>query len=207
MTDFPYPNYEEIKIRTRGNLPHWEFRGGIYFITFRLADSIPKNIVDKYREERERIVKRSKQQGIPLSKQELKRLRELFDEKIEKYLQAGRGACWMSRPEIAKLMQDSLRYFDSQRYQLYSWCIMPNHIHAVMSPFAEMALDDLLHSWKSYTAHEANKLLNRRGRFWQKEYYDHLIRDENDLLRTTNYIIENPKQANLTNWPWVWVKS
>jgi len=68
-------------------------------------------------------------------------------------------------------------------------------------------LSKILHSWKSYTANEANKLLNRQGAFWQREYYDHLIRDEDEFYRTIHYVQENPRKANFTDWKWVWIKS
>jgi len=60
-----------------------------------------------------------------------------------------------------------------------------------------------MHSLKSFTAKEANKLLARSGTFWQSETYDHIIRNEDDYFRTVEYVIMNPERAGLTNWQWV----
>ena len=83
---------------------------------------------------------------------------------------------------------------------------MPNHVHVVVRIFPTHGLSDVLHSWKSYTAKEANRGIGRRGEFWQKEYYDHLLRDECEFERAINYVVENPAKANLRNWRWVWVR-
>lgn len=88
---------------------------------------------------------------------------------------------------------------------------MPNHVHVVVQPFAGKTtkagtpaayseLSDILHSWKSFTSKEANKLLRRSGEFWQAEYYDHLIRNESDFRHAVRYVLDNPIKAGLRNW-------
>ncbi len=84
---------------------------------------------------------------------------------------------------------------------------MPNHVHVIVQPYPDFDLSDIEHSWKSYTAHKANKLLRRSGEFWQPEPYDHLIRDEEDLERSIEYILSNPKAAGLQNWRWVGISN
>ncbi len=81
---------------------------------------------------------------------------------------------------------------------------MPNHVHVVVQPMFGHELSEILHSWKSFSAHEANRVVNRDGEFWQKESYDHIIRDEDDLVRTIRYVRENPIKIGLENWRWVW---
>ena len=95
-------------------------------------------------------------------------------------------------------------HFNGVRYKLIAAAIMPNHGHAVVMPLAGYWLSDILKSWKGYTATTANKILNRSGEFWQREYYDHLIRDESDFRNSVNYVLQNPRQARLRNWPGVW---
>ena len=80
---------------------------------------------------------------------------------------------------------------------------MPNHVHVVFRQLADHTLAGIVHGWKSYTAKEANRLLRRTGVFWQREYYDHLVRDEADFRRIVRYVLENPKEAGLRDWPWV----
>jgi REP element-mobilizing transposase RayT len=104
---------------------------------------------------------------------------------------------------VAELVANALRFFDGQRYQLFAWCIMPNHVHVIFRPFADWTLPKLLHSWKSYTSKEANRILGRSGRFWQDEYYDHLVRNENDFERQVRYAVENQTKSGLSNWRWL----
>ncbi len=183
---------------SRGYLPHLKREGGIYFVTFRLVGTLPKSVLETYTLEREAIVQRAKTLNRPLSVVELKRLDELFSERIDAYLDAGRGECWLAREEIAKLVVGALEHFDGVRYTLYEWVVMPNHVHVVVAPIGRNDLSDILHSWKSYTANEANKILQRRGyEFWQRESYDHLVRDEKDFHRVCDYTVNSPVRAGL----------
>jgi REP element-mobilizing transposase RayT len=82
---------------------------------------------------------------------------------------------------------------------------MPNHVHALFRIHEGHRLAKILHAWKSFSATKANRLLRRSGEFWQREYYDHLIRSEDEFYRVVNYIAENPNRAGLRNWRWVGV--
>ena len=83
---------------------------------------------------------------------------------------------------------------------------MPNHVHVVARIFPEHSLPGILHSWKSFTAKAANRILGTRGAFWQKEYYDHLLRNEGEYERALKYVLDNPDKARLKDWPWVWIR-
>lgn len=177
--------------------------GGTYFVTFRLDDSIPRKVSDSYRFERENIIKTAEQLNRPLTDDELERLGKLYSEKIENYLDRGIGNCFLQQRPIAQLVQDALEYFHKERYRLNSWCIMPNHVHVIFRPLNGHLLNKILHSWKSYTSTQANTFLNRSGTFWQREYYDHLVRNEKEFYRIVEYIVENPVKAGLQDCPWV----
>jgi REP element-mobilizing transposase RayT len=192
-----------LRIRSRGRLPHWEREGSTYFITFRLNDSIPRNIAGAYLFERENIIKTATYLNRPLTDYETERLQKLYSEKIESYLDKGIGDCYLRQRPIAQLVLDALEHFHNDRYKLYTLCIMPNHVHLLFRPFDGYVLDKILHSWKSYTSTKANEHLNRSGVFWQKEYYDHLVRDPQEFDRILKYILENPEKAGLKDWPWV----
>lgn len=101
----------------------------------------------------------------------------------------------MRQPEIAALIEGALKYFDGDRYDLFAWSVMPNHVHVLLRPRAGHELDEIVHSWKSFTAKEANRLLGRQGSFWQEEYYDHLIRDADDFNHQLRYVLENPTKG------------
>jgi REP element-mobilizing transposase RayT len=107
---------------------------------------------------------------------------------------------------LAKIVADSLLYFDGLRYDLYAWCVMPNHVHVVFRPLSNYGLGDILHSWKSFSAKEINRALGTSGEFWQREFYDHLVRNQEEFERITQYVADNPAKAGLEDWRWVEVK-
>jgi REP element-mobilizing transposase RayT len=190
-------------IRSRGYLPHWETDGAIYFVTFRLADSLPRNLAVQLSKERRAIETASKAgAATPADAVRLKKLRAIL-EKAERCLDSGLGECHLRDVRVARIVSDALRNFDGKRYRLIAWCLMPNHVHVVFSPSEGHDLEAILHSWKSYSAKVANHLLTRTGHFWQREYFDHLVRHEASLSKIVQYVMENPRRAGLRNWPWV----
>ncbi len=186
-------------------LPHWTRDGETYAVTFRLGDSLPSAVLESWLAERHDIVLTACHLGRPLSEDEEKRLQHLHSERVETYLDAGHGACWLRQPSITQLVADALRHFEGQRYLLHAWCVMPNHVHVIVAPLPGHTLSSVLHSWKSFTAKAANRQLGRTGEFWQEEYYDHLIRNAEDYAHALRYLTENPVKAGLAPWPWVWV--
>jgi REP element-mobilizing transposase RayT len=112
----------------------------------------------------------------------------------------------MRDPRLAELVAGAFRYFEGTRYELYAWCVMPNHAHVIVEPVAGHSLSSVVHSWKSYTAHAARRITGEAGSLWQREYYDRVIRDEEELIATMRYVDENPAKAGLVNWRWVWCR-
>jgi len=193
---------DALHVRQGAYLPHWTKAGAIYAVTFRLADSLPQPVLESWLAERAGIVAHAEQAGRPLTASELDRLRELYSLKVETFLDAGHGACWLRDERVGSMVAESLPHFDGKRFDLLAWCVMPNHAHAVVRPKAGFELADILHTWKSRTAKEANRILGRHGEFWQAEYYDHLIRDEQDLVASVEYAYSNPDKAGMPHWPW-----
>jgi len=172
-----------------------------YFVTFNLHDAVPVAFRDQLRtEKRIRIaeLERLKERATPA---ELHAIDRVLHERAEEHLDAGEGACWFRDPRIADLVANALTHFDQQRYRLLAWCVMPNHVHAVFEPGDTIAR--IVHSWKSFTAKRANKILRRAGEFWQEDYYDHTVRDAPELARVIEYVFHNPRKAKLAGWPWV----
>lgn len=199
----PAYNLGMVTVRRRKRLPHWEESPATYFVTFRLADSLPSAVLRKIEFERKDIVATAKAMDRELTVHERQRLAKLFGEKVESQLDAGTGECFLARPIIAQLAAQTLSHFEGVRYRIFAWCVMPNHVHVVFRPSAGHKLAGIIHSWKSYSAKEANWILKRSGDFWQREYYDHLVRDERDLRRCIEYVLDNPQKARLIRWPWV----
>jgi REP element-mobilizing transposase RayT len=120
-------------------------------------------------------------------------------------LDQGAGSCALRNPVVAEEVANAVRYFDHKRYSLFAWCVMPNHVHIVSRIFPGQSLASVVHSWKSYRAKVANRILGSRGEFWQREYYDHLLRSEEEFERAIRYIGGNPEKAGLRDWRWLWV--
>src|SRR5262249_55613866 len=110
---------------------------------------------------------------------------------------AGHGTCRLKDPRLADLTENALLHFDGQRYHLLAWCVMPNHVHVLVEMKDGFPLPQILHSWKSFTSSEANKILGRAGDFWQREYHDRFIRDDDHYRNTVAYIENNPVKAGL----------
>ena len=175
---------------SRGYLPHFDGRALPQFITFHLADSIPMGVIQRWRRELKSL--KYEQERIVLQK------------RIERYLDQGYGEALLKASEVAKMVQDSLLKFDGSRYHLFSWVVMPNHVHSLITRFEDYELSDILHSLKSFTAHEANKILHRDGQFWIEDYFDRYIRSEEHFERTVKYIENNPVKAGLCSRPEDW---
>jgi REP element-mobilizing transposase RayT len=199
------PRFGSVTIRDRGRLPHWEKEGATYFITFRLADSLPQSVLDRIESERHAIVTTANQLLRDLRADERKKIGELSTPVIEQFLDTGAGACQLRNPLIAEELANTLRHFDEKRYRLFAWCIMPNHVHVVVRLFPSEQLAAVVHSWKSFSAKQANRVLGVHGTFLRREYYDHLIRSEEEFEHAVRYVAENPGKANLKHWRWVWV--
>ncbi len=183
--------------RTRGYLPHLEVSKGTYFLTFRLDDSLPISLLQKWKAEL--ISKQSHQQ-------QTYRPADEYEKKIQSYLDTNSGNCWLQNPDIADLVANALRYFDGARYVLHAWTIMPNHVHVLFTLIEPYKLPSIIHSWKSFTAHKANHFLKRTGRFWQPEYFDRSVKTSRQFEYCVRYILNNPVKAGLCNefyqWPW-----
>ena len=195
-----------LRKRAGAYLPHWTKTGATYNVTFRLADSLPTHVLESWIAERTALLNRIREQGRECTAHETRRLTELFSQRVDAFLDAGSGACVLRDDAVAKVVSDSIAYFDGERYELHSWCVMPNHVHALLTPTSPHEQSAILHSWKSFTASCINRMLGRSGKLWQPEYYDHLIRDEEDFAHAWQYILDNPIKAGLKNWTWVGCK-
>ena len=178
----------------RGYLPHFDDQKTPQFITFRLADSIPANVIEAWTRELKLGVDRLSQ---PLDDNRQSKANRKLRERIEKYLDRGYGECLLKRHENADLVAKALQHFDGTRYQLFAWVIMPNHVHVLCRQEPDWPLSKIVQSWKSFTAHAINKSMARTGAIWQPDYFDRYIRNEAHLLAVAQYIETNPVSAGL----------
>jgi menaquinone-specific isochorismate synthase len=197
------PLGSSLTIRSR-RLPHWEVEGAVYFVTFRLADSLPKRALQKSDWKRKDIQATASKMGRGLTASERRRMEQLQSRRVEKSLDTGAGKCFLKDNANALVVVNALKEFDGSRYWLFAWSVMPNHVHVLFQTIGNISLAGILHSWKSFSAKAANQILGRRGEFWQREYHDHLIRNTTEFDRAMKYVMENPSKAGLKDWPWVW---
>jgi len=127
--------------------------------------------------------------------------RHVRAEKLGESLDDSHGACFMRDSRIAKIVADALTHFDGTRYELFAWCVMPNHVHVVLT-LADR-IDRVVQGWKSFTSKAANKLLGREGAFWHEDYFDRTVRDSRELHNTIEYVLNNPAKAGLRDWEFV----
>jgi REP element-mobilizing transposase RayT len=191
------PTLDNLRIRDRGYTPHWEMPNATYSITYRLDDSIAPDVFRKLRDQREAQKRRA------ITAQERLDISRRFERTIDDLLDRNEGACHLRDCRIAEVVLANMTHFDGKHYEQLAWCVMPNHVHVVMRAIGDQSLAKILHSWKSYTSKRANDILGTVGTFWQSEYYDRIVRDDEDLERTIQYVLGNPAKAGLANWPWV----
>jgi putative transposase len=175
----------------RRNLPHLYFSEGIYFITFRLADSLPSEKVAE--------VKALIESELTNDSEKFKRLLKKYDDLLDSGLY---GSKHLIDPRVAEICKYTLHFADGKDYKLICYCIMPNHIHIVFELIeGNKGISKILQSIKRTSARKCNLVLNRNGKFWQDESYDRLVRDDKELYFIIKYVLINPVNAGLVdNW-------
>jgi len=191
---------------SRGYLPHYEVDNAVQFVTYHLADSLPAATLEKLEFEL---------RSIP-DKQKAGTRRD----RIEQLMDAGYGACYLREPQIAKMVQDTFLHFDQERYHLYAWVVMPNHVHVLFQPLPGYSTRRIVASWKSFTGRGIADYVREMGTpgfrpaarqepgapIWHREYWDRVIRDDKHFTATIEYIHNNPVKAGLVDrielWPW-----
>ncbi len=207
------------EIITRRHLPHWYAPGAAHFVTYRLAGSLPREFIERMKHRKQRLLK-TRPTTSTTQTQYLERVHKQLFAAYDEQLDSHSDVHWLDDPRIAAIVRESLRYLHGEKYELLAHSIMPTHVHVLLLPYdvpcrtvdcplseeeiGETAdrkgpLSSIMHSLKSFTAHEANKLLRREGQFWQHESYDHWVRNDNELERIVEYINANAVRAGLAS--------
>ena len=179
---------------TRGYLPHIKHEGASYFVTFRLADSLPAEALAELERELAdlRFAPATPAAGVQAERHRERRRR------FEVLLDHGAGSCRLREATMAQLVENTLRYHHGERYQLEAWVVMPNHVHVLLRPLNGFTLSQIVKSWKQFISTHGKRLSESKAdRFWQPEAYDHWVRDEADGARIVRYIERNPVKAGL----------
>ena len=201
---------QEFSVLER-RLPHWAQAGTICFMTWRTADSLPKQVVERCLREREQLLR---QHGIDPDadwRQALERLvpalcgqlRWIISERWDHALDECHGQCVLKRPELAKIVADNLLHLDRQEYELTDFVVMPNHVHVLAAFKTDEAMLSRAAAWRRYEARQINKILGSSGHFWQEDIFDHLVRRPEQFDYFRQYIAANPIRAKLRTGEYV----
>lgn len=205
----------------RRRLPHWHLPNATFFVTFRLEGSLPAHVIANLQDEYDQAKRQV--QNLPSSQ----RSYELYENyrkayaRFERALEKSDGPRWLAEPHIADIIQSELNALHPDYYHLHAYCLMPNHLHLLVdlqdiappSPRKNgiqfTALTQALWLLKGRTGHAYQKALRQNGRFWAREFYDHVVRDDKEYERILKYIVNNPVKAGLVEewqqWPFTYV--
>jgi REP element-mobilizing transposase RayT len=219
----------DYKVFYKRNLPHYQPIGYTFFITFRLSGSLPITVIENFKLDKKNALNKIIQYDDNKTRLEKYRLwQSKYFKAYDKYLdKCTVGPKWLAETNIATCVQDAIKFYDNVRYNLISYCIMPNHVHLVIKPIVSRISDSteeafmqrnrvspyivtkILQDLKKYSATQCNKILKRSGSFWHHESYDHVVRNQESLYRIINYILDNPVKAGLVgevkNWKYSYV--
>lgn len=197
----PFSPVDELRIHHQ-HLPHWRQEGVTYFVTSRLADALPENVLAPWRSARDAWLRSkglghvSEADGLP--DEERHEFHRLFTARFHRLLDAGHGSCCLRDRECAALLIQQFTAGHGTGYELDCWVIMPNHFHALVSPVEGVMLGSITKQWKGASARFINLRLGRSGSLWQDEGFDHIVRSEAQFQHYRKYITENPAKAGLS---------
>jgi REP element-mobilizing transposase RayT len=169
-------------------------------VSWHLGDALPAAARDRIRADVDAEIEHLRLTRGDLTQAERTALLKKAQRRLSGVLDRGYGECLFRSPRLATIVATALTHFDEDRYELFAWCVMPNHVHVVFRRRHPHLLADVVKSWKSYSAHEVNKLLKRRGKLWEDDYFDTTMRNERHFLAAVEYTVTNPLKIGLTEW-------
>lgn len=191
--------------KTFHKLPHWKQGEVPVFVTFRLADSLPQEFLERWFAEREAFLRAN---PPPWDEATEACYHGRFSDALDEHLDAAHGCCALRGTCLAEIVVGRLHHFDGQRYQLWSYVIMPNHVHVLLVLKENESLPDTLKGWKGVSSRMIHKEgLSELNPFWQPDYFDRLIRSPEHFETVRAYIRDNPSKAGLTSGFIFWERS
>lgn len=199
----------KAKFAYHRSLPHWRQAGATYFVTFRLGDSVPEGVRRQWEGEKALWLKargilydgekgRWTSAFAKLPRDEQFQFHQHFNRQVQSCLDRGIGSCHLRSSQCVELVKAKLLADDGDQHHLGDFVIMPDHVHALITPVAENKLEAILKRIKGASAIECNRHLQRSGTFWQAESYDHIVRTIQQLHAYRTYIADNPRKAGIT---------
>lgn len=192
-----------MKRSYRRHLPHIVPEGFPIFVTWNLKGSLPQSVRHRLRLEQQRLEMQRPQDGEAPANRRIREQKVLFAI-ADSYLDTVcDGPLHLKDPVAANIVESSILFGATTRYELFAWCVMANHVHVLFKPAIEFW--KILQGMKGYTAREINRVQDATGRnLWQDESYDHCPRDDAEFFRIIEYIENNPVKAGLCRTPAEW---
>ena len=198
---------EAESIVSKRNMPHIDMPGHLTFVTFRLADSMPRNVVQLWHDDIDAWLEENKLVGrtvedimnsIDINDDVKNELRKFKNRKWHGHLDDCHGAFVLRDLHCRTLVEESLLHFEGERYDLERFIIMPNHVHAMIQMRRGFPLRKQLTEIMRFSGRKVNSHVKRHGDCWQSEPFDHVVRSETQFEYLQRYINDNPKKAGLS---------
>jgi type I restriction enzyme R subunit len=193
----PFRRFEPVRFYQSNRIPHWRQDGCTYFVTFRLGDALPEAIRNKIEDERNQWLADRGGAFERQSELQIQEYERRFGGLLDESLDRGSGSCVLKIPELRAVIQAAIAYLDKTKARMGDFVIMPNHIHALMTPLEGFKLEETLQSLKGFTAREINRMSGKAGSLWQRDSFDRIVRDGAELAHFQDYIANNPVAARL----------
>jgi len=195
-----YNPAESLQVHEK-HLPHWGQDGASYFVTSRLADSMPQEKLRQWEQDRQGWLPdpgiKNVEQIKTLNEEAQHEFHQRFTTLWHQWLDNGYGDCWLKHAEVRGLLVDAFVQRHGVMYELDAWVIMPNHFHAVVSLHPGSSLGVVLKHWKGGSARVINRAVGRTSSLWQAEPFDHIVRSDLQLRHYRRYMAQNPVLARL----------
>ncbi len=167
-----------IDVSRGRRLPHWFQPESTHSVTMRLKDSLPKAEGERWHANRCNWLRghglayenpRWRDGFMDLPANQRQEYHHRFSEGFQRLLDRGFGGCALADPEAAAVLVETLHHFDGDRYHLGDYVVMPNHLHVLLTPLGDHALQAILTGWKRWSARQINLINGTSGCFWQSE--------------------------------------
>lgn len=197
----------------RRKLPHFIPDGATFFVTYRLAGSMPIEIIKQLKEKHERGLATMKEihDGKTTYQHVVRNMHKRNFANVDAYLDMNLNEPhWLKNEAVASMVAESLHFIAQDWVEISCFTIMANHVHVLMRPKNNVpGLMNILQRHKSFTGKTGNEILQRNGQFWEHESYDHVVRNAEEFERIVAYILNNPVKAGLVkkwqDWKWTWL--
>ena len=191
-----FPGHERfafsfVNVTKGARVDHWDLPNCVYHVCFRLADSVPQDVLNSWRGEREVLLARRRGEGLPIDSEDFEHALWVLSDRAAAFLDSGYGECLLAKKDAGDVVLTTIQHDHGRKYVIHAIGIMPNHVHVLVQPLVDCPLMKIVDQWKRITAHRINKLLGRSGQVWREDHYNRIVRDREEYRNQLNYVMGN----------------